>query len=378
MKIDKIKNYIFEIMLCLILLFTLFVPNLISKFLLAVILIVYSIITCKVLKKRNEASIYKKQVLFFMFLFAVIFLIVYYLLGLYFGFYTATFKFTAWSFVRNILPLSAIIICSEIIRTVCLAQRDKKSTWIITIAMCLIEISIYRNVYDIDNIQKLLSFLGLSIFANISSNLLYNYISIRYSAKPVIIYRMITTLYTFVIPIIPDVHAFLNAFVKMVYPYFIYVMLEQTYGKDNFIAAYKAKKKSFVFTTCTIVILLGLVMLISCKFSYGVIVVGSSSMAPTLKKGDAVVYDAFEAGVDNIEIGDIIIFDKNNVRTIHRIVDIKNIDGANRYYTKGDNNVKMDEGFVRDNKIIGKVNFKISSIGFPSIWVRDLFEKNGT
>ena len=40
--------------------------------------------------------------------------------------------------------------------------------------------------------------------------------------KPIIIYRLMTVLYVYLIPIIPDVLVFFRAILRMLYPYIIY------------------------------------------------------------------------------------------------------------------------------------------------------------
>ena len=64
---------------------------------------------------------------------------------------------------------------------------------------------------------------------------------------------------------------------------------------------------------------------------------------------------------------------KEDIYVIHRLVGIENIDNEDRYYTKGDANENLDVGFILDNDILGIVDFKISYIGYPTLWIRDVF-----
>ena len=160
----------------------------------------------------------------------------------------------------------------------------------------------------------------------------------------------------------------------MIYPYFIYLFLESSYAKTNTIVAYSDKKKSIIGTTILVLTMASFVMLISCRFRYGILVIGSGSMTGTINKGDAVVFESYKK--QEIEEGNIIIFLNNNdTQTIHRVVEIKNVNGEVRYFTKGDANDKVDDGYITKDKIIGVSNFKIKYIGYPTIWVRDLFSK---
>ena len=93
MKIDKIKLYVLEIFLLVTLLLALFVSNIFSRMLLAFILFIFALITMMLIKKKKPMSIYKKQVTWLMFGFSVIYIIVFYLLGLYFGYYKSPTNF---------------------------------------------------------------------------------------------------------------------------------------------------------------------------------------------------------------------------------------------------------------------------------------------
>ena len=112
-------------------------------------------------------------------------------------------------------------------------------------------------------------------------------------------------------------------------------------------------------------------MLISCQFKYGIIVVGSGSMTGTLNKGDAVIFEKYEG--QEIEVGQVIIFNYNNIQTIHRVIDIQKVNGEYRYYTKGDANNRNDDNYRTKDDIYALVDLRVKYIGYPTLWVRDMF-----
>ena len=59
----------------------------------------------------------------------------------------------------------------------------------------------------------------------------------------------------------------------------------------------------------------------------------------------------------------------NDAFVTHRVEDIVD----NKYVTKGDANKDIDVGFILENDILGIVEFKISYIGYPTLWIRDVF-----
>ena len=115
-------------------------------------------------------------------------------------------------------------------------------------------------------------------------------------------------------------------------------------------------------------------MLISCKFYYGILVIGSDSMSKTIEKGDVVF---FVADKDSVHEKDVIVFNRKDVKIVHRVVKKVNINDGVRYYTKGDANKELDDFYTEDKDLIGKVIFKVKYIGKPTLWLRNVFDKEG-
>ena len=372
MKKDKLRLYILEVSLIIVLLLALFVSNIFNKKLLALLLAILAIIIYKVVQKKRPLSFYRNQVALLMAGFALIYLGVFYLMGLYFGYYKAPTIFGWKTIYHFIIPISIIIVSSEFIRHKLIIQSGKASKILITISMVLIDLLLYTSAYNITKLIDMLTVVGFITFASIACNLLYNYTSYRYGVVGIIVYRLITILYAYFIPYIPNVYIFFRSFLRMLYPYIIYLVLEYTYSKSNFATAYKDQRKNVIATSILTFVMVVLIALISCRFEYGVLVVGSGSMTGTFDKGDAVLYQAYHD--EDLALDKVIIFNNGNIQTIHRIIKIESINGETRYYTKGDANKKMDDGYVTKDRIVGTVKFKIKYIGFPTLWLRDIFE----
>ena len=120
-----------------------------------------------------------------------------------------------------------------------------------------------------------------------------------------------------------------------------------------------------------IIIITLTIMLVSCQFRYGILVVGSRSMENTINIGDSVVYKSYNG--EKLVEGQVIVFNYNGIKTIHRIIDIKNFNGEYRVYTKGDSNSAMDYGYRTKSDVEGVVFLKVKYIGYPTLWVHKLF-----
>ena len=114
MKIDKIKLYVSEIILLIILSFALFVPNIFNKNMILLLLIIYALITNYAIKRRKADSVNSRKVILLAILFAIIYLIAYCLLGLCFGYNEVAHKISIETIVNYIIPMAIIIISTEI------------------------------------------------------------------------------------------------------------------------------------------------------------------------------------------------------------------------------------------------------------------------
>ena len=97
-------------------------------------------------------------------------------------------------------------------------------------------------------------------------------------------------------------------------------------------------------------------------------VVASGSMIPELQVYDVLIVQG-HVSIEDIQIGDIIVFDRPNGHDrviVHRVVSITD-DNPVTLRTKGDNNVASIAGTdypITEKEYLGKVEFKIPQIGY--------------
>ena len=89
----------------------------------------------------------------------------------------------------------------------------------------------------------------------------------------------------------------------------------------------------------------------------------SGSMEPNLYAGDIVFVDS-NVAFEDVQLGDVIIFQYEDMNVIHRVIEATTIDGQKYLKTKGDAN-KVDDGFVAtEENYCGTVLFHIDKIGY--------------
>ena len=236
------KVYILQILLLSILSYILiFLSNSNRRIILAIILCVFAVTTKYLLKKKRMLSIRKKDVLKLISFLAFIYIALLYTAGIYTGFYKSTIKFGINAIFNYIIPIGLIIISSEYIRNKFINYETKLSIVLNFLIQVVIDLLLFANIYKLNSVDNLILVLGYVLFASVATNLLFNYIAKQYGVKPNIIYRLITVLYIYILPIQPDIYIFFLSFYRMIYPYLTYYLIESFYGE---VVDAKEQKKS--------------------------------------------------------------------------------------------------------------------------------------
>ena len=371
----KIFNKYFALELFIIILF-IFISLIFRNniFISSILLVLTSTFVFFIIRKKRIVDVVnKKSINIIMLVFGVLYISLFYMIGLYTHFYNNLYSLSINSIIHYIIPITIIVICVEFIRNKLLNNDGIVNMFLILMITTIPDFIIYSQMYNSIDLDKFLVLIGYILFASISNSLLFNYISSRYGPKPIVIYRLITILYAYILPIIPNVYMFFRTFVRIFYPILIYYYIDKYYDTDKKVIKIKDRRYEVISMSFCTILMLGLIALVSCKFDYGALVIGSASMAGSIDKGDVIIY---KTG-NNVKLNDVIVFKKNNLRIVHRIVKIDDNGLDKRFYTKGDANDIKDKDFITNKDVVGKVVFNIKQIGKPTLWLRDIFNKEG-
>lgn len=124
------------------------------------------------------------------------------------------------------------------------------------------------------------------------------------------------------------------------------------------------KIKNFIFRIIYILLIIYLLIFVPSLWGQKPLVVISGSMEPTLKVGGILYYE--KISIDELDEGDILVYQENNHIISHRIVDIT----ENGFITKGDKNNSVDNYLVSNNQVFGKgTNWSIPFIGYYADYI---------
>jgi signal peptidase I len=343
-----------------------------TKVVTALLITALAAATRLLVKKRSPLSINKREVLLLSIVMGAIYVIVLHMTGIFFGYYNSPYIINARTIFVTIVPVLAIIIASEILRSTLLAQSNKIVSVLAFLSCLMAELLIFSNVAGITSFNKFMDLIGLTMFPAISANCYYHYASRRFGAIPNIAFRIITTMYVYVIPTHTGMADAILSMIKLALPIIMYALVSGLFEKKKKVALQKGAKLSALGTVLASVAVVSIAMLISCQFSYGAIVIATESMTGEINKGDIIIYEEYTD--QTIKEGQVIVFLQNNNRIIHRVVRIENIGGEIRYYTRGDANESEDRGYRTDADIVGLTDIKLAYLGYPTLWLREIID----
>ena len=230
---DKKILYILSLITPVLLLLVLFADAKSSKVVTACLLLVLAIPVCLLIKKRTSLSINKKEVLLVVTVVAALYVILLHMSGLVFGYYKNPYFVTTQTFFVTVLPMAAIIVETEIIRRVLLAQKSKLASLSAFIGCVLAEVLSYSNIAGITSFNRFMDLVGLTLFPAISANIYYHYVSKNYGALPNVVFRAISTLYIYFLPTTTAMTDSLMACIKLILPIIMLALISALFAKGK-------------------------------------------------------------------------------------------------------------------------------------------------
>ena len=300
------------------------------------------------------------------------YLVIYLLSGLFVTFGKNPYNTTLKGLIINLWILGISIFAKEYIRYKLINNvydRDKTAMAIfISIVYVLIDIEYTRLIGQNVATLTIIKYCAQVIVPNIAKNILFSYIAIQGDFIPSILYQLVTNLYYWMSPILPNSPWAMSSIIDTVIPIILYLYIR--YEKVKLTP--KKDRKMIIDTNPGSIIPLVIAIVLVIWFALGVfpikpVAIATGSMEKEISVGDVVIIQKCKG--NDVNVGDIIEYQMEGYTVIHRIIEKRQENGEFRFVTKGDNNISPDNEIVRENQLIGKVIFKIKYIGYPAIWM---------
>jgi len=371
--------YKFELIILLLITLLFFIQDDIYKYLLSIIGFgILLFVATLVYKKKKDTNFFRGSASRIVFAIIVFYFLIIYLLGLLVGFNKTLFSTSPSRWIQGLIPIAVITIITEKLRFILIKNNiaEKKGIYGITILMMLFNIFLRANVYGLTDPYLIFVLICTIIMPIIAQELLSTHMVLNYGYIPTVEYKLIMNLYIYILPIFPSLGDYLYSAVNIVIPFTIYVVLKKYIKPDEDIRKENQKltglNTGFIAIPIIIVLLI-IILLVSGIFGYQMIAIASNSMTPVYEKGDAIIYEKVDT--NDIEEGDIIVFEKNKILVSHRVIKIKEDSTKRYFYTKGDANNAPDNDYTNEEDVRGVVKRVVKYIGYPTVWINELFRR---
>jgi len=332
-----------------------------------IFILIINIISFNKEYKRNKYKdiIYKDIIIF-----VLLYIILYYLLGFIVGFQKSPLNYSIFNIIKNMLQYVLLKIIMEIVKYYLIKENNTKIFIIIvTIFFIIINIDINYFFDMIEQPKELFKYISSNIIPVTMYGITGTYIIKNSSLKSNLLLQVIPFSLTYIFPFAPNLDWYLYGVFHTIYLLIVYMYIYYEIEKRD--KTEKIAKGNILSLIPIITMFLVLILFVLGIFAYVPIGVMSNSMKPYFERGDIVVYKKIK-NVNDLKINDVICYQLADIKVMHRIANIDIIDNKKYFSTKGDNLIAKDALKVKEEQIIGTIEFTIPGLGYPSVWLYEI------
>jgi len=372
MNIKNNKVYLFTIIIFIWIILFNYLKNIINyhniiNFIFWITILIISITTFNKGYKRNK---YKDILFKDILIFILLYVIIYYLSGFIVGFQQSPLNFGLSNTIKNLIKYVLLRIIIETTKYYLIKENNTKIFIVITtILFIIINIDINYIINLLEQPKELFKYFSNTIIPTTIYGIVGTYIIKNSSLKSNILLQIVPLILTYTIKISPNLDWYLYSVFHIVYLLLLYTYLKYEIDKRE---KTEQKAKKIIYSQIPIIsISIIMILFVLGIFTYVPIGVMSNSMKPIFERGDIIVYKKVK-NINDIKENDIICYQLDNIKVMHRVIKIENINNKKYFTTKGDNLLSNDPLKVKEEQIIGTIIFTIPRLGYPSVWLYEL------
>lgn len=341
------------------------------------LIFILSIYIVKGDKIRVRSKIDKTQTVFIIILFYISF---YFISGLVLGFAISPYAHSFMGTIKNLWAFVVIIIFKEYARysLIATSPKKKKSYILITILFVLVDLNFFNFGSNFSSAEIAFKYISKTIIPAIAKSALLVYLAKNAGYKAALAYTLPIAFVNIIAPIFPDLSWFMSALYELSLAFICFIIINYKIVKENHEETRKiVRKQNPIRNIPVLIFLFVFVLFVAGFFKYMPMAIMSNSMATVINRGDIVVVEKLsDREKKNIKLGEIIEYELDGSTIVHRVVriEVKN-NGELKYTTQGDNNKQPDFKPVYSEQIKARVLFKVPYIGYPVVYINELFNK---
>lgn len=290
------------------------------------------------------------------------------------GFGRSPYSFAPIGILSNILFVGAGLAGAELSRAYLInsfaGRRAVLTIGLVSLFFTVLHLPLNK-VLGLRTGLEFTKFTGSVFFPTLSENVLASYLAYLGGPAPALLYLGALKTFHWFCPVLPDLSWVTKTLIGSFVPVFSLILVQRLYLTESRemkrSGAARENPTGWIVTSTASVLLIW--------FSVGVFplypsVILSGSMEPGIKKGDIVLVKKM-AG-DEVKTGDIIQFKQGKIKITHRVVEIREGQGARVYRTKGDANSGPDPEPVHPQQVEGRVVQVVPKLGWVTLVIKTM------
>lgn len=222
--------------------------------------------------------------------------------------------------------------------------------------------------------ENIVIFIAREAGPKLSINIALSYLALYGGTIAASIYIWILEVFHWISPVLPSLNWLAEGAIGILVPVVsILIILDKHEVRKHRFDIEKKHTKSMAAGIATSLLAIGLLWFIVGVFPVMPSVIATGSMEPIMYPGDVILLRQMrtEEQLGNLREGDVIQFQRDEIRITHRIVKIMDDGKGNlTYKTKGDNNSTEDGRVVHTNEIKGTLVRVVPKIGYPTLIIK--------
>jgi signal peptidase len=296
--------------------------------------------------------------------------------GLFSSFGKSPYSFTPTGILTNLVFVGSMLVGMELSRAWLINRLGRKHTLLalafVAVLYTLLSIPLAR-ITGLRPELASISYVNSTLLPALAENMLASFLALLGGPLAAIAYRGILQAFWWFCPILPDLPWAFKGLIGVVVPIVGLVVANALRAsRPRHRQARRESEGSLAGWVVTTIVAVAIIWFAVGLFPVHPTTVIGGSMRPTLDVGDVVI--VVKVPADTVEPGDIIQFrEAKGVTTVHRVVEIQEIEGNMVFVTQGDANRAPDPDPVLADNLVGKVIFNIPKVGWAAIAVKEFF-----
>ncbi len=211
-------------------------------------------------------------------------------------------------------------------------------------------------------------FFGTEFLPSLGQSLLASYLAALGGPVPAMIYHGALAIFEKMSPYLPNSAWVSDTLLGNLAPVLGFLLVCQLYQEESGqVKARETGEKPLGWAVTSLVMVLILWFALGVFSVYPRVIV-SGSMVPEINIGDVIIVK--EAEGEQMEVGDVILYQLADVKVAHRIIEKMENNGQITFVTKGDANEAADAEAVYPQQVLGEIVYVVPKAGWVSIALR--------